>query len=82
MQGTDRNEMFGAGDFISIDRGSAQGLTAGTRVAFYRDRRNGTPLVELGRGIVLEVSATTAKVILEGARFVVRSEDYWGIRQP
>jgi hypothetical protein len=82
LQGTDRTEMFGAGDFVAIDRGSAQGLTAGTRVAFYRDRQNGTPLVELGSGIVLEVTATTAKVILDGARFAVRSDDYWGIRQP
>ena len=82
LQGTDRHEVFGAGDFVSIDRGAAQGLAAGTRVAFYRDRRNGTPLVELGTGIVLEVSATSAKVVLDNAGYDVRSDDYWGIRQP
>jgi hypothetical protein len=82
LQGSDRSEIFGAGDFVSIDRGSSQGMAAGTRVAFYHDRQNGTPLVEVGTGIVLEVSAATSKVVLDNARFVVRTDDYWGIRQP
>jgi hypothetical protein len=82
LQGSDRNEMFGAGDFVSIDRGADHGLAPGTRVAFYRDRRNGTPLVEVGTGIVLEVAANTAKVVLDDANHVVRTDDYWGIRQP
>jgi hypothetical protein len=82
LQGTDRNELSGAGDYVSIDRGASQGLTAGTRIAFYRDRGNGTPLVELGTGIVLEVSSATAKVVLDSARFEVRSDDYWGVRLP
>jgi hypothetical protein len=82
LQGTDRHEVFGAGDFVAIDRGSSQGLAPGTRIAFYRDRLNGTPLVEVGTGIVLEVSGATAKVVLDGARFDVRSDDYWAVRQP
>lgn len=82
LQGTDRHELFGSGDFVVLDRGSAQGLAAGTRVAFYRDRMNGTPLVEVGTGIVLEVAVNTAKVVLDNAMSVVRSDDYWGIRQP
>ena len=82
LQGTDRHELFGAGDFVSIDRGSNQGLRAGTRVGFYRDRLDGTPLVELGTGIVLEVTEATAKVVLDNVRFVVVSDDYWAIRQP
>jgi hypothetical protein len=82
LQGTDRHEMFGAGDFVVIDRGLEKGLTAGSRVAFYRDRLNGTPLVELGTGIVMEVSATTAKVVLDATPFAVRTDDYWGVRQP
>ena len=82
LQGTDRNELFGAGDFVLIDRGTTQGLAAGTRVAFYRDRMNGTPLVEIGTGIVLEVAATTAKVVLDNSHAAVGSDDYWGIRQP
>lgn len=82
LQGTDRTEIFGAGDFVAIDRGSAQGLAPGMRVAFYHDRGNGAPLVEIGTGIVLEVATDTAKVVLDNARFVIRSEDLWAIRQP
>ena len=82
LQGTDRNEMFGPGDFVSVDRGSSKGLAPGTRVAFYHDRGNGAPLVEVGTGIVLDVAAETAKVVLDSTRFVIRTDDYWTIRQP
>jgi hypothetical protein len=82
LQGTDRNEMFGAGDYTTIDRGTAAGLTAGTRIVFFRDRGDGTPLVELGSGIVLDVNERTAKVVLDSARAAVRTDDYWGVRQP
>lgn len=78
--GIDRREMFGAGDVLSIDRGSAQGLVAGTRVAFYRDRHNGTPLVEVGVGVVIEVSTDSSKVVLERTFPDVRLGDYFAIR--
>ena len=82
LSGVDRRESFGAGDFLSIDRGSSEGLTTGMRVAFYRDRMNGTPLVEVATGVVLEVSADTAKVVLDRARVPVNSGDYFGVRNP
>jgi len=78
--GTDRRELFGVGDFLSIDRGAMHGLVQGTRVAFYRDRGTGTPLVELGVGVVLDVSAHTAKVVVERASEDVRRGDYVGVR--
>lgn len=80
LSGVDRRESFGAGDILSVDRGSAHGLASGMRVAFYRDRLNGTPLVELGTGIVLDVTPETAKVVLERARFAVGSGDYVAVR--
>jgi hypothetical protein len=83
LSGVDRRESFGAGDILSIDRGASQGMTAGARVVFYRDRRqDGTPLVELGSGIVLEVSANTSKVVLERARSAVTTGDYVALKQP
>jgi hypothetical protein len=82
LVGRDRHEMFGGGDFATIDRGSETGVTAGTRIAFYRDRGNGTPLVEVGTGIVLEVSGKTAKVVLDRANSAVRTDDYWAVRLP
>jgi hypothetical protein len=78
--GRGRRSSFGAGDVFSIDRGQSKGITPGTRVAFYRDRHNGTPLVELGEGIVIEVSAETAMVVLERAAMDIRSGDYYGVR--
>jgi hypothetical protein len=80
--GQDRRESFGAGDFLSIDRGAARGIVNGARVAFYRDRRNGTPLVEVGTGIVVEVSADTSKVVISRANQDIRRADFFGLRGP
>jgi hypothetical protein len=82
LAGIDRRESFGAGDILSIDRGASQAVAVGTRVVFYRDRLNGTPLVELGAGIVIEVSAETSKVVLDRARFAVVIGDYVAFKQP
>ena len=78
--GSDRRQQFGAGDITNIDRGTAKGIGAGTRVAFYRDRQNGTPLVELGEGVVLDVAAESAKVVVVRAREAILSADYVVIR--
>jgi hypothetical protein len=74
--GVDRREAFGAGDLANIDRGTSKGVGIGTRVAFYRDRVNGTPLVETGTGVVVETTADTAKVVLTRAREAVVRGDY------
>lgn len=81
LQGVNRHEVFGAGDFLSIDRGAAYGITPGSRVAFYRDRNDGTPLVDIGTGIVMEVSADTAKVVVDRARYEVVMGDYVALRR-
>jgi hypothetical protein len=78
--GVDRRQSFGAGDLANIDRGSAHGVGLGTRVAFYRDRENGTPLVEMGTGIVVETATDTAKVVVTRARDAVIRGDYVVIR--
>jgi hypothetical protein len=82
MSGTDRRQRFGAGDFLNIDRGSNDGIAVGTLIAFYRDRGNGTPLVPLGLGVVLETAAETAKVVVQRASAAIESGDYYGIRRP
>jgi hypothetical protein len=78
--GSDRRQTFGAGDIANIDRGRTQGIGIGTRVAFYRDRQNGTPLVELGAGVVIDAVAESAKVVLIRANEAVFSGDYFAIR--
>jgi hypothetical protein len=82
LSGADRRESFGSGDILSVDRGSSHGLANGMRVAFYRDRNNGAPLVELGTGIVIEVTNDIAKVVIDRARFAIFSGDYVALRQP
>ena len=79
--GIHRHEHFGAGDLLSIDRGQNKGLTVGTRVAFYRDRKIGTPLFELGAGVVIEVSPETSKVAVERAAPEIVAGDYVVIRR-
>lgn len=80
--GVDRRESFGAGDFLSIDHGITRGVATGARVAFYRDRANGTPLVEIGSGVVVEVSADTSKVVVQRSSEELRRGDYAGFRTP
>ena len=78
--GADRRQTFGSGDIANVDRGKVHGIGVGTRVAFYRDRVNGTPLVELGAGVVVEVAAETCKVVLVRAREVIIRGDYMAVR--
>jgi hypothetical protein len=78
--GLDRRQTFGVGDITNIDRGKSHGIGIGTRVAFYRDRQNGTPLVELGAGVVIEVAADTAKVVLVRSNEAVARGDYVAVR--
>lgn len=78
--GPDRRQQFGAGDLMNIDRGRAQGIGNGTRVGFFRDRQNGTPLVELGEGVVVESADDSAKVVVTRAIEVIFSGDYVTIK--
>lgn len=73
--GVDRRENFGAGDIFSIDQGTADGVQAGTRVTIFRDRRIGTPLVEVGEGHVVDVAPRSARVVVTRARDAIRRGD-------
>jgi hypothetical protein len=76
MFGVDRRQTFGSGDLANIDRGKSHGIGTGTRVAFYRDRMNDTPLVAMGEGIVVEVFENTSKVVLTRTNEAVWRGDY------
>ena len=67
--GADNRTLFGEGDILSIDRGTAQGVTVGARYAVYRDKYvgDGTPLVHLGEAVVLTTSEVTSKVVITKA---------------
>ena len=73
--GKDRRLVFGDGDLLSIDRGTNNGLTAGTRLAIYRDRLNGLPLVEVGEAVVVETGADTSRAVLVRVSDLVQAGD-------
>jgi hypothetical protein len=70
------------GDFVLIDRGNEQGLTAGARFAIYRDLHvDGMPLASIGDGIVISTGASVAVTRITRARDAVISGDYVAIRK-
>ncbi len=78
--GRDRRVAFGDGDIFSIDRGTNNGVTAGTRLAIYRDRQNGLPLVELGEAVILDTSPDTSRAVLVRVIDMVQAGDIAVIR--
>ena len=64
LEGTDGKAIFGDGDTLSINRGTAHGVVLGARYAFYRDRHDGMPLFHLGDAVVVELGELTSKVVV------------------
>jgi hypothetical protein len=82
MFGRDLREVFGDGDVLSINRGSKDGVTPGTRFSLFAvqrdDRhmwRSDIPMSERGEAVVLEVSETTSRAVLVQVLGVVHSGD-------
>jgi len=80
--GNEDRQTAGAGDFVLIDRGAAQGVTPGTRVAVYRDVGiAGMPLASVGEAVVISVGPAVALTRITRARDAVLSGDYIAIRK-
>lgn len=62
--GSDHRVLVGLGDIVSIDRGTLHGVVPGERYAFYRDKRNGLPLIYLGEAVVMTTGELTSKVMV------------------
>ena len=72
----------GAGDFVLIDWGSQQGLTAGARFAIYRDVGiDGLPLASVGEGVVISIGSAMAQARITRTRDAVFSGDYIALRK-
>jgi hypothetical protein len=80
--GADLRSIFGDGDVLAINRGSAQGVARGTRFALYRDGHNGLPLGELGEAVVIDVTEGTARAVVLRARDFVSTGDVAVMRGP
>ena len=74
---SDNRTLVGDGDVVSIDRGTAHGVTVGARFAIYRDKHNpnGSPLIYLGDAVVMSTSEITSKVIITKATDGILSGD-------
>jgi hypothetical protein len=75
--GNENRGTGGAGDFMLMDRGGDQGITAGKRFAIYRDVGvTGMPLAALGEAVVMTVGKDMALVLINSSRAAVHSGDY------
>jgi hypothetical protein len=72
----------GAGDFMLIDRGSDQGVVAGSRFAVYRDlRAPGLPLSSIGEAVVISTGPDRSLMRITRARDAVMKGDYVALRR-
>lgn len=84
--GDKEHDSVGVGDFVLIDRGADQGLSAGSRFAIYRDVRpwrgdyGGAaaqlPLAAIGEAVVVATGPTMATVQVLAARDAVFRGDF------
>ena len=76
LEGNEFKAMFADGDTLSIDRGTAHGVTAGARYAIYRDWRDGVmPLVHVGDIVLMEVGQSTSKAVVISTIDAIRVDD-------
>jgi len=82
LSGQDRRTSFGLNDYLLIDLGSNQGVTAGARFVIYRDKRtSGNFLFEIGEGYIVDVKADTATLHVLRAIDAITAGDYVGMRK-
>ncbi len=80
--GSETRRSGGIGDFMLIDRGSEQGVAAGTRVSFYRDIGvAGMPLTSIGDAVVVSAGGSVSVARITGARDAVIAGDYVAVRK-
>jgi hypothetical protein len=80
--GTENHSSGGAGDLMTIDRGSDDGLAAGARFAIYRDvHMTDVPLSSVGEGIVLTAGPSSSLVQITRSRDAVVAGDFVVLRK-
>jgi hypothetical protein len=81
--GNDRRTEFGMGDFLVIDRGSAQGITAGAHFVLYRWKKKAPEnfLAAVAEGVAVDVQTDTATLSLTVTRDSVTVGDLAAMRK-
>jgi hypothetical protein len=82
MLGTENHTSGGAGDLMTIDRGTEHGVAPGARFAIYRDvHMSEVPASDVGEGVVLTAAKTTSLVQITRSRDAVVTGDYVVLRK-
>ena len=83
MFGNDRRTEFGLGDYLVIDRGSAQGITAGAHFVLYRWKKKAPEnfLAAIAEGVAVDVQTDTATLSLTASRDSVTVGDLVAMRK-
>lgn len=77
MPGADLRQLFGKGDFFTIDRGANEGLQAGAQFVVYRDKgENQNFLFELGEAVAVSVGPQMSTLRVTLARDAFTEGDY------
>jgi hypothetical protein len=82
LSGQDRRTQFGSGDYLLINRGSSQGVTAGARFVVYHDKKTpGNFLFQIAEAVAVDVKADTATLHVLNAIDAISAGDYVGMRK-
>ena len=83
MLGNDRRTEFGLGDYLVIDRGSAQGITPGAHFVLYRWKKQAPEnfLAAIAEGVAVDVQNDTATLSLTSSRDSVTVGDLVAMRK-
>jgi len=81
--GNERRTEFGSGDYLVIDRGTEQGITAGTQFVIYRWKTKAREnfLAAVAEGVAVDVQAGTATVNVTSSRDAVKTGDLVAMRK-
>ena len=82
LSGQDRRTQFGRGDYLLINRGTTQGVTAGARFVVYHDQKMpGNFLFQIAEAVAVDVKTDTATLHVVSAIDAISAGDYVGMRK-
>jgi len=80
--GVDLRRVFGKGDFLIVNRGSQDGITAGSQFVFYRDKKQAENfLYNLGEAVAVDVATETSTLRVTVSRDSIHEGDYVAMRK-
>jgi hypothetical protein len=82
LPGRDRRRVYGAGDFIVIDRGKDHGIAPGSQFVIYQDKNQpGNFLYEIAEAVAVDVRDTSSTLTVTATRHAVTVNDYVSMRK-